>query len=67
MRLSGVIFGTPSEHALAEACTEIAMKAAGLIRNEDGQKRFNASRPDAEDARLYAAGEASAQKIWPGR
>jgi hypothetical protein len=58
---------TPWDIALAEACTQIAMQAAGLIRNEDGQKRFNSSRPDEEDARLFRAGEASARKIWPGR
>jgi hypothetical protein len=56
---------TPEDVALAESFNAIAAKAAGLTHDPDsGQKRFKA---DVEDARLYAMGQASARKIWPGR
>jgi hypothetical protein len=59
---------SPADFALHEACSEIAMKAAGLIRDPDtGQKRFNSARPDQEDERLFLAGQESARRLWPGR
>ena len=50
--------------AFAEAAAGLAVAATSARREEDGRKRF---RGDQEDARLYAAGEASARRIWPGR
>ena len=58
---------TAEDIALGESFNEIAAKAAGLTRTEDGEKIFRPSRPDEEDARLYQVGEASARRIWPGR
>jgi hypothetical protein len=52
------------EIALAQSFNSIAAKAAGLTHEEDGRKRF---RGDQEDARVYAIGQESARRIWPGR
>ncbi len=59
---------TPEDVALAESFNSIAARAAGLTHDPDtGQKIFRTGRPDAEDERLFLAGQASARKIWPGR
>lgn len=58
---------TAEQIALHESFGELAARAAGLTHTEDGQKIFRTSRPDAEDERLFLAGEASARRIWPGR
>ena len=56
---------TPEDIALNQSFNEIAMKAAGLVRDPDsGQKRF---RGDQIDADLYAKGAEAAKRLWPGR